>query len=120
MSEMAVNNLERAVIESFLADRSFELKKSTVNFDAVKISDREFTGVGFLTEFERSVELKLFEDKFSLRWGRVGARLNTSKLETGYLIYVDGGYLTTVEGYTYGDEWPKEIEHIELYKLKLS
>jgi hypothetical protein len=43
--------------------------------------------------------------------------LNASKLETGYLIYIDDGFVTTVEGYTYGDEWPHQIEQIELYEL---
>ena len=29
----------------------------------------------------------------------------------------DAGFVTTVEGYTYGDEWPKQIEQVELYEL---
>jgi hypothetical protein len=72
-----------------------------------------------LTEFERSEDLKVFATGVSLRWGKIGARLNAAKLETGYLVYVDDGYVTTVEGYTYGDEWPDQVEHIELYELKL-
>jgi hypothetical protein len=101
-----------------LADRELKPVRSTVDFDAVRVSDREFTGAGFLTEFEQSEELKLFDDGVSLRWGKVGARLNASRLETGYLVYVDDGYVTTVEGYTYGDEWPNRVEQIELYELK--
>ena len=85
----------------------------------VTVSDREFTGAGFLTEFARSRELKLFEDGVYLQWGKVGARLNAAKLETGYLVYIDDGYLTTVEGYTYGEEWPGEVDQFELYELKL-
>jgi hypothetical protein len=38
--------------------------------------------------------------------------------ETGYLVYIDDGYVTSVEGYTYGDEWPDQIEQVELYELK--
>jgi hypothetical protein len=115
---MRATELEKAVIASMLADCELKPSRSTVNFVAVTVSDREFTGAGFLTEFERSEELKLFDDGVSLRWGKVGARLNASKLETGYLIYVDDGYVTAVEGYTYGDEWPNEVEQIELYELK--
>jgi hypothetical protein len=48
----------------------------------------------------------------------VKARLNASKLETGYVVYVDNGYLTTIEGYTYGDDWPESIGSFELYELK--
>jgi hypothetical protein len=115
---MKANELEKAVIGSMLADRELKPAKPAVNFDAITVRDREFTGAGFLTEFERSEELKLFDGGVSLRWGKVGARLNSSKLETGYLVYVDDGYVTTVEGYTYGDEWPNQVEQIELYELK--
>jgi hypothetical protein len=50
--------------------------------------------------------------------GRVGAWLNVSRVETGYIVYVDGGYLTAMEGYTYGEDWPAEVEQVELYDLK--
>lgn len=101
-----------------LADRELKPTKYTVNFEAIELSNRAFTGAGFLTEFERSEELELFDAGVSLRWGKIGARLNTPRVETGYLVYVDNGYLTTVEGYTYGHEWPDKVEHFELYDLK--
>ena len=115
---MKANELEMAVIERLLADRELKPIRSAVNFDVVTVSDREWTGMGFLTEFERSEELKMFDSGASLRWGKVGARLNPSKLETGYLVYVDAGYITGVEGYTYGDEWPDHVQQIELYELQ--
>jgi len=115
---MKITELEKIVIERMLVDRTLKPLKLAVDFDRVSIRDREFTGAGFLTEFERSEELKLFDDKTSLRWGKVGARLNASEIETGYLIYVDDGFLTTIEGYTYGEEWPHQIEQIDLYELK--
>lgn len=115
---MKANELEKLVIRSMLSDREIEPLRSSVNFDAVLIADRDLTGAGFLTEFQRSDELKLFGADVSLRWGKIGARLNASKVETGYVVYVDDGYVTSVEGYTYGDRWPDEIEQIELYELQ--
>ena len=116
---MKTTELENAIIESMLGDRELMPIRANVHFDQVTVSDRAFTGAGFLTELERSDELKLFDDGVSLRWGKVGARLNAVKLETGYLVYVDDGYVTAVEGYTYGDEWPAQVEQIELYELEL-
>ncbi len=115
---MKVTELEQAVIRSMLADRELKPVRSTVNFATVVVSDRGFTGAGFLTELERSEALRLFNVGVSLRWGKLGARLNASRVETGYLVYVDDGYVTTVEGYPYGDEWPDQVEQIELYELK--
>ena len=115
---MKITEIEKTVIQKMLADRELKPIRSTVNFDAVKVSDRHFTGHGFMSDFEPSMEVKLFDNKVSLRWGKVGARLNASKLDTGYLIYIDNGYLVTVEGYTYGDRWPDQIDQIEFYEWK--
>lgn len=115
---MKTSALEKAVIGRMLSDRELEPARSTVDFDKVSVSSREYTGLGFLTELESAEELKLFKDGVSLRWGNVGARLNASRQETGYLVYVDNGYVTAVEGYTYGDDWPDQVEQIELYELK--
>lgn len=57
------------------------------------MTDRTLTGVGFFTDFERDEALRLFEDPKSLRWGKVGARLNSNRIEAGFLVYIDGGYL---------------------------
>ena len=62
--------------------------------------------------------MKLFDDEVSLRWGEVGARINAACIETGYLVYVNRGQITAVEGYTYGEEWPGRVESIEWYELK--
>ena len=115
---MKLTELEKAVINSILADNEVGPTRSAIDFDVVVVRDREFTGAGFLTDLQRSPELKLFDSGVSLRWGKVGARLNASKVETGYLVYVDDGYITAVEGYTYGDEWPATVDQIELYELK--
>lgn len=114
---MEATALERDVVGELLKDIELSPAKSEVNFEKVRVIDREFTGVGFLTEFEPSQEVKLFADGVSLRWGKIGARLN-ARLETGYVLYVDNGYLTTIEGYTFGDDWPESITSFELYELK--
>ena len=111
--------IEVAVINAMLRDAALRPIRMLIDFDSVAVQSREYTHVGFLTDFERSNELILFPRDTSLRWGGVGARLNSTKIETGYLVYVDNGYLTAVEGYTYGDEWPLAIEHYELYALVL-
>jgi hypothetical protein len=116
---MQITNLERQVIERFLQDTELQPLRRFANSEKISVVARDFTGPGFLTHIEPSDEVKLFADAVTLRWGNVGARLNSSKIETGYLVYVDNGYLTTLEGYTYGEDWPEQISSIELYELKL-
>jgi hypothetical protein len=115
---MKTTELEQAILKSMLADGQLHPARMSVNFDIVTVKDREFTGVGFLTELTPSDELRLFGPGVNFRWGRVGARLNAASIETGYIVYVDDGYVTTVEGYTYGDQWPSSVEQFELYALE--
>ncbi|MCA9623177.1 MAG: hypothetical protein KC731_29360 [Myxococcales bacterium] len=114
---MQLTDLETAVIESMLADKDVPAHELELRPEAVIVRSRKLTGVGFLTELQRSPQLKLFSDGVVMRWGRVGARLNATRIETGYLVYVDDGYLAAIEGYTYGDEWPDTVAEFELYDL---
>jgi hypothetical protein len=115
---MKASNLEKVIITRFLEDPAVKPVKRSIDFESVDVVGREFTGVGFVTDFRRAEEMRLFGDDSSMRWGRVGAWLNVSRVETGYIVYVDGGYLTAMEGYTYGEDWPAEVEQVELYDLK--
>jgi len=115
---MKANEIERAVIAQLLLDAELSPIAHTVDFERVNVIERAFTEVGCLTEFEATPELKLFAADISLRWGKVGARLNAGMIETAYIAYVDSGQLTGIEGYTYGDEWPRVISSIEVYELK--
>ncbi|AKU92477.1 hypothetical protein [Vulgatibacter incomptus] len=116
---MKATELEQKVIERMLADRGLNPLRSRVDFASVEVLDRWFSGVGFMAEFVDSEELQVFDAEVSLRWGDVGARLNSERIETGYLVYVDAGRVSTIEGYTYGDEWPEQVEKFELYEIRL-
>lgn len=48
---MKATELEMAEIRSVLADHTLNPTRTTIGFDAVVVSDREFMGVGLLTEF---------------------------------------------------------------------
>ncbi len=114
---MKLKSIEIAIINCLLSDKDVGLIKNSVDFDQIKVVSRDFTGPGFLTELRSNQKLKLFSDGVSKRWGKVGARLNSPGIETGYLLYIDNGYLTSIEGYTYGENWPDEIYEFEIYDV---
>ena len=95
---MQVTSLERAVVERLFHDPELRPLSGALNFEHINVLARDFTGVGFLTELEPSHEVKLFTDAATFRWGKVGARLNTAKIEAAYVLYVDNGYLNSDRG----------------------
>ncbi len=114
---MSTEILESAVIGSMLDDS--ELSPGLRSFDPLALveTERNFSQVGFITSFARTSGTKLFGDNISMRWGKVSGRLN-SEIDVGFIVYVDDGYLTGVEGFTYGGElWPSEVRAFELTDL---
>jgi hypothetical protein len=114
---MIPTKIEKAVIAKLLDDPDLKPVSSVLDLEDMRVAQRTFTGLGFLTELMPSQELLAFGKGESFRWGKIGARLNQQRTEAGFLVYVDDGLITAVEGYTYGEEWPETIDSFELYAL---
>jgi hypothetical protein len=112
--------LEVELIARFLTDGKLDIRSRVLDSSALVPTSREYTGAGFLTEFQHSEKLKWFDAGTNLRWTGAGAWVNDERIDTGYLVYVDDGYLTAVEGATYGGEpWPSQITKAEWYDKPL-
>lgn len=70
---------------------------------------REMSGVGFFTHFDVPAEAPRLKHCASLRFGDVTAELEGLQHGTGFVLFVDGGLLTMLEGYTYDEAWPPAI-----------
>jgi hypothetical protein len=107
--------LEAAVIRRMLADPELSpLERTPDALDDITVEDRSFSGVGFMTDVARSEAARLFRADTSLRWGKVLGRLDGA-LDVDFVIYVDDGFVTAIEGVTFGgDEWPAAINEFEL------
>ena len=117
MNEQRLNRIESAALKRFLEVECPRVSLPEQVLGGLCLASREYTGTGFLTEIEKAPAAKVFEPGTSLRWSKLGARLDDEKLECGFLVYVDDGYLTGIEGYTYGEAWPGDIKSFEIYDV---
>lgn len=115
---MDLTDLEKSVIQAMLTDPELNPTTRYLGGAEIRVETRDYSGAGFLTKLTRSDGAKLFADEQSFVWGKVGARLNRERLHTGYLVYVEHGWLTALEGYTYGEDWPSLVEEYEVYRLR--
>lgn len=115
MKSLPTTSLEAAVIEQMLADPQCKPSRLPVApLVALEVEERSVTEVGFLTSFVRNTAAKLFGDSTSMRWGNLVGRLNC-EVDVDFVVYVDDGYLTGVEGVTFGGEpWPSPVDQFEL------
>ncbi len=114
---MKINNIEREIIKCFFSRKGILVGDEF--FSSLIVEYRELSGVGFLTGLERSEQLKIGEGHETYKFGDLGAKINAS-IDTGYLIYVENGFLDAIEGYTYGDYWPDDISTIDFYTIQFS
>ena len=77
------------------------------------VKQRIYTGVGFYTDYE-VMDDSLRVSNESLRLG--GIEVEIAEIPNGcdFILYVENGMISCLEGYTYADPWP---EHIKKYKI---
>lgn len=109
---MQLNDIEKYILKHFFSNKGVSVGDNF--FSSLNIISRELSGVGFLTELEKSVELKAGKETETYKFGDLGATINAS-IETGYLMYIENGFLDAIEGYTYSENWPEEVNTIEFY-----
>lgn len=78
-----------------------------------RITNREFTGVGFFNDYHK--EDILWEEEMII--SDVGAILNNS-IEVGFVFFIRKEGARFLECYMYGEPFPDQIESYELYILE--
>jgi hypothetical protein len=66
----------------------------------------ELTGAGFFVEFSVPLDAPRAEPR-ELTGGNVPIQIEGLEHGAGCLLFVRDGILRTLEGYTYGEEWPE-------------
>lgn len=75
-------------------------------FSRVRVKEVELTGHGFYVDFEVPPDVPLAEPK-NFAGGDVRLTVQGVKSGAGCVLFVRGGRLATLEGYTFGDDaWP--------------
>jgi len=121
MAKLDLSPLEFETLDWLLSgeDPVLELLRKQLA-SAIAIS-REFTGYGFYLSFVLPENIDKLDEHFPVRssfsFGDVEAKLASLKHGAGFLLWIKNGFLSTLEGYTYDEEWPRVIDSFELHYL---
>jgi hypothetical protein len=107
-----LNDLERAVLSKLLDGDHPALAKLREQVKGAKLTKRTNTGVGFYCEFEADGDTPLIERDLHL--GDVQAEIPGLSSGAGFVLFVRGGRIATLEGYSYDEPWPRDIRHFSL------
>ena len=111
---MSQELLEQKVIEAILEGNEENKKILLEQYKKSKISEREFSEVGFFTSFSVSSDSKQIESKSMTLGETVHANIPSLKNGAGFVLFIRNGKIDVLEGFTYGEKWPKKITDFEI------
>lgn len=116
---LALEPIEAAVLQMLLDGDHPVLAALRQQLSGLSVKARDHTGVGFFTELlvaETARPAPLRSGK--ARFGDVDATSSSLQCGAGFLLYVDDGLLTCLEGYAYEGPWPERPEQIGEFSLR--
>lgn len=109
----ALTQFERAVLEKLLAGDRPVLAVLRAQAQAARLASREYTGAGFYLSFDVPPEAPALPSQ-NFHFGDVNATVDGLQHGAGFVVFVRGGRLEMLEGYSYDEPWPKEIHAFKL------
>ena len=106
--------LEKAVLEKLLERRGEPFDTLRRQVSCASVSKREFSGVGFFTEFALPASVQVARDVADMTIGDVGAEIPGLEHGAGFVLFIRGGLVTMLEGYTYDEKWPENTDEFKL------
>lgn len=108
-----MNKLEKSVLDKLLFGDIEVLEYLRKQLAYIKCCERQMSGTGFFTEFTIS-EKKFFIPNLTFKLGDVYANIDALEFGAGFLLYIENGFLSMLEGYSYAENWPLQIDYFEL------
>jgi hypothetical protein len=118
MTNSKLTPLESEVLKWLLAGESPILAALREQLASASILSRNLTGHGFYLNFTVPMSVTRLHEKFPVKpdfcFGDVKASIDSLEHGAGFLVWVKDGALDFLEGYTYDEIWPAEVESFEL------
>ncbi len=109
-----LNNFENAVLAKLFAGNHPLLAALRSQAEKARLVSRDYTGAGFYCTFAVPSEVPPLPQHLDFQFGDVNAKISGLKHGAGFVVFVRGGRLDTLEGYSYDEPWPEAVGDFEL------
>lgn len=113
----ALSVIEKAVLEKILDGNFPLLIQLQRQLELCIVEKREFTGFGFYTTLTVPQSIPRMAG-LDIKFGDVLGCIPGLPGGAGFLLYVKGGVLDMLEGYSYDEPWPTSIDCFNLKYIK--
>jgi hypothetical protein len=111
-----LTSLEKEVLDMLLDKSGEPYVTIRQQLSHAVVANREFTGVGFFTNFTVPDGLSIRYDLPDMTIGDVGAELSNLKHGAGFLLFIRNGRVDFLEGFTYDEPWPTKIDQFKVFR----
>jgi hypothetical protein len=114
MTMAGLNDLEQAVLDKLLEGDHPVLTALRDQAARARVSSHECSGVGVFCSFEVSADVPSLAAPRDFELGDVDASMDGLEHGAGFLLFVRGGRLAMLEGFSYEEPWPAEARNFQL------
>ena len=107
---------EQAVMQKMLEEETAMNTALREQYRRAHIESREFTGVGFFTNFKIPDDAPRVLNFTDYGYGDVIVNINNHHDFGGFVIFIQDGIMLCLEGYTFTESWPEVIKSYKLYR----
>lgn len=109
--------LEKAVLDTLLDRPGAPFETIRQQLSHATVATRKFTSVGFFTDFTLPADAPVSRDLSDQTIGGVGASFPGVEHGAGFMLFIRGGIVRMLEGYTYADDqWPESTDEFTVFK----
>jgi len=113
-----MTRFEEAVLDKLLAGDDPLLGTLRCQASVARLASREESGVGFFLAFEVPGGAPTLPVPSDFHFGDVTASIDGLQFGAGFVLFVRGGRLDSLEGYSHDEPWPETIRAFELTYLR--
>lgn len=110
-----LNPLEKAVLEKLLFGESETYRILQKQYSTSRVAERKMNVVGFFTRFSLPDDAPKLPDEATFHIADVAADVNDLKHGAGFVLFIRKGWINMLEGFTYGEPWPRNVRSFHLY-----
>lgn len=106
---------EKELVNKLLQGEDKVLSVLRKQYEMASVKSREFTGVGFFTNFLIDPEAPVLNPPISFQFGDVAADFEGLENGVGFVLFIKNGLISLLEGYCFDENFPKDITSYKLY-----
>ncbi|TMJ66487.1 MAG: hypothetical protein E6G83_10265 [Alphaproteobacteria bacterium] len=100
---------ETKIIQSLIAEKLGLGSPFLKQIPVLRFPTRYMTGTGYFMEFDPLPESLRAEPENTVLSTDFGTKLPSPRDVVGFTLFIDGGFMSSFEGYTFGDvAWPEQ------------